>query len=167
MSDMEYHTGKLKLVSDKKLTNEEKISIMEPLLDIEINPWEFEESDHDFIEINDKFYQILDHTSMNEDECDLISKTKKDVYEFRIGFYNGGGCFEECIEEAIIEKEKTEPLEMNVNESISENEKLKKSLRDVVNLYSNLFESGDYGYWDVNDDKEIVEARKLLGGNIT
>lgn len=41
-------------------------------------------------------------------------------------------------------------------------EKLKSSLQEVVNLYVNLVECGDCGFWNPHEVKEIKQAEELL-----
>jgi len=105
MSDIEYHIGKLKLLPRLKfepLDEQCKRIYLEthdyPTEEVEdwIDYLVYEDSYETYMVHNNDLYWIFDHSEVNDDDCSL-NPLGNDMYEFRVGFYNGGTCLEECI----------------------------------------------------------------------
>lgn len=105
MSQMEYHIGKLKLLP--KLENETLNQQCERIY-LEINDSPEEEIENwvdyfldfnyeSYMVHNNNLYWIFEDKDLDEDSCEL-TPIGNDIYEFRMGFYNGGCCLQECIE---------------------------------------------------------------------
>lgn len=97
MSSMEYHVGKLRLVSKKgetldetckRLINSTSLNdYVEIIRDIHYNKYVI----HDEL-----VYEIYDHQEIDEEDF-TITPLNNGTYSFRGGFYNGGCDLVECI----------------------------------------------------------------------
>lgn len=108
MSQMEYHIGKLKLLP--KIEHETLQEQCKRIYLEHSDPLPEDETNDDWVDIllyssntfsyymihNDNLYWIFDHNQIDEYDCN-INPLGNDIYEFRMGFYNGGTCLEECI----------------------------------------------------------------------
>lgn len=104
MSQMEYHIGKLKLLP--KLGGETLQEQCKSLY-LETNDYPSEEIEDwvdyfldcnydNYMVHNNNLYLIFDHVDIDDDNCEL-KPISDGIYEFHMGFYNGGTCLEECI----------------------------------------------------------------------
>jgi hypothetical protein len=115
MSEMEYHTGKIKeVVLDMPDSSfEEKVKKLQEM------GYNIEEWDEDFIECDNlvylwkfkKFYELIDHKNMNDYTCEAW-KDENDVINFSLAFYNGGTYLGEMLEKSIEEMNKEEENEV-------------------------------------------------------
>ena len=55
--------------------------------------------------LNLKFYELTKHESLTEEEECIITKKENGDYEFLLSFYNGGGSFQESLEDSITDFE--------------------------------------------------------------
>ena len=110
MSEMEHHIGKLKKV--EPLENETTIQLMNRILfehgKIEmpsycsdIKDWFSDEFREKYFLHNDIVYKVSDKEF--EDDSDIIqAELESDgTIKYQLRYYNGGACFDECLEEAL------------------------------------------------------------------
>lgn len=107
MSEMEFHRGILREVFQlpgedlenlcKRLCRENNIS--EPL-DADDNYEDnlLNKSIEEYFSVNGKLFKMIEHDKIEEDDF-IITKSDNGDYLFSGGFYNGGTCLSECIEE--------------------------------------------------------------------
>ena len=107
MSEMEFHRGILREVERlhgedledlcKRLCKEQNIS--EPL-DADDNYEDnlLNKSMREYVSVNERLFKMVEHKHFEEDNF-IITKLDNGDYLFSGGFYNGGTCLSECIEE--------------------------------------------------------------------
>lgn len=107
MSEMEFHRGVLREVEGlpgedledlcKRLCKKEGIS--EPL-DADDNYEDnlLNKSMEEYISVNGILFEVIEHEKFSEDDF-TVTKLSNGDYLFSGGFYNGGTCLSECIEE--------------------------------------------------------------------
>jgi len=113
MSQMEYHSGRLRKIPMKMDDNLEaqcRRIILEhrPDLDIEyiLDQYNsFEELMRDeyygeYAVLNGRIYEILEHTQMDDDTFD-VWKDEDDIINFAGSFYNGGTSLDEMLEDGL------------------------------------------------------------------
>jgi len=99
---MEYHIGKLKLLpklENETLNQQCKRIYLEynDLPEKEVEDWvDYLDFNYEIYMVhNGNLYWIFEDNSV-DDTCELKS-IGDNIYEFHMGFYNGGTCLEECI----------------------------------------------------------------------
>lgn len=121
MSEMEYHVGKLKKLDylDGKDKNEQMKEIcrrervfIEPELKEDLDErgaWDdiFYEEDlcEKYVICNGTVYEIIEHEEMSE-LGSRIEYNDNDTIKFYLSFYNGGGGFNDCLEDLVNDYEK-------------------------------------------------------------
>lgn len=109
MSQMEFHIGEATLIASNR---EDSIKIAKGILEDlgkEVGPYYKDEIECLLSTVYEKYfyhnktgslYQLENENFEDDDdiiEAENISPTK---FKYRLKFYNGGTCFEECLEEA-------------------------------------------------------------------
>ncbi len=118
MSEMEYHMGKMieMMGFDNLITKEEKyeeLCILEGVSKSEDYDWDDTFYGNDlqekYVVTDNGVYKLLEHEGMSEGDCSL-KRNKDGTIDFYISFYNGGGGFDEVIEDELklLDKEKDE-----------------------------------------------------------
>jgi hypothetical protein len=112
MSDMEYHTGKIRKLPRFNETEEEWAKRI-----CDDHGWEDkydqgwietlreEGYDEDIIVVNIngnyEIWELVEHTDFDQDDMFQAKKNEDDTISFTMSFYNGGTCLSEMLEEAV------------------------------------------------------------------
>lgn len=104
MSNTEYHKGKLKKCFDEEMSFEDGINILKkqyPLKEYDFNI-EDKYIDSDILHyINNTWYKVTDHKCFEPDYIDEFEINSDGEIEFMVGFYNGGTCLSEMLEQGM------------------------------------------------------------------
>lgn len=100
MSQQEFHTGKLRKISDNALQYAEDL-IKEDIPSYCSNKLDYllySSKDKEYISTDNKLYEVYDHSK--SDDCDFfkVDKNEDGTFSFIGSFYNGGTCLEDELE---------------------------------------------------------------------
>ena len=106
MSCTESHVGKAKEIIFNEDDLEYKVLIMQSngfeFIDCYIEDKDFYGPKFIYIKEGDRFFELLEHTEIDEDEDIFkISQNTDGSFNFACQFYNGGGSFEEVFKELV------------------------------------------------------------------
>lgn len=115
MSYIELHVGKIKKVDLKGKTVEEWCK--EKCNELGYRLGKYDESytrllssiEHGkYCSVDNDLFEVLSDKKFDDPYITHLSENKDGTYDFVLGFYNGGTCFSEMIEDAITEFKKNE-----------------------------------------------------------
>lgn len=112
MSETEFRVGKVKEVAKDFVSFEDKIRSVSEVFKIPLKElvWEYEGKfqfkdehiEHEkFVYADKRLFEILEDKDLEGDNLNVVRKIGEDEYEYQLRYYNGGTCFQECLEEGL------------------------------------------------------------------
>lgn len=104
MSNTEYHKGTLKKCFDGEMSFEDGIIILKEEYNLKHYDFNIEDKYIDSAVlhfINNTWYKVVNHKCFEPDYIDEFEINLDGEIEFMVGFYNGGTCLSEMLEQGI------------------------------------------------------------------